>query len=256
MTLEQGAFVLIDYAVYSKDDQKLIDTTIADKAKEGNIYNENIKYEPELVIIGEGLIFKSLEEKIVNLSEGDSATIELPPEKAFGKRDPSKIRTVSARELTRRGIVPKVNEEVEINGQRAVVKSVGGGRVILDFNHPLAGKTLVYELKIVKVVKEPAEKVKELIYRWLKKVINRNEIRVRITKKTVTITLPHKSLLVENVAVVRRGIVRDIQKYFPEIEKIVFKEEYELSSKKKKTIQPAEQQQVKVSGQEDIQKTQ
>ena len=224
MAIRQGSFVLIEYTVYNKDDQKVIDTTLEEKAKEGGIFNENVKYEPELVIIGEGMLFKSLEEEVLKLKEGDTATIELPPEKAFGKRDPSKIKTISARELSRRGIIPRVNEEVEINGQHAIIRSVGGGRVILDFNHPLAGKTLVYELKIVKVLKEPSEKLRELVYRWLKRVISREDIRVRIREKTATINLPLRVLSVENVGIAIRGIIRDIQRHFPNIEKIIFRE--------------------------------
>ncbi|RLE66131.1 MAG: peptidylprolyl isomerase [Thermoprotei archaeon] len=231
MTLKKGAFILMEYTVYSKDDHKIIDTTVEEKAKEGGIFNENSKYEPELVIIGEGMLFKSLEEELVKLKEGETATIELPPEKAFGKRDPSKIRIISARELSRRGIIPRVNEEVEINGQRAIIRSVGGGRVTLDFNHPLAGKTLVYNIKIVKILKEPSEKLRELVYRWLKRALSRKDIKVRVREKVITIILPIRILSVENLGIAIRGIIRDIQRYFPNVEKIIFREEYEFPRK-------------------------
>ncbi len=249
MALKKGAFVLIEYTVYNKDDQKIIDTTVEEKAKEGGIYSENTKYEPELVIIGEGMMFKSLEEEIVKLKEGETATIELPPEKAFGKRDPAKIRIISARELSRRGIIPRVNEEVEINGQRAIIRSVGGGRVTLDFNHPLAGKTLIYDVKVVKVLKEPSEKLRELAYRWLKRALSRKDIRVRVREKVATITLPVRILSAENLGIAVRGIIRDIQKYFPNIEKVVLREEYEFPKKE------AEQKQEQAHSPKDTSKT-
>lgn len=226
MPLKEGDFVLVDYTVYDKESGKILDTTIEERAKEGGIYRGDVKYEPELVILGEGLLLKSVEEEIAKMEEGGEERVELPPEKAFGERDPSKIRVVPARELSRRGIVPRVNEEIELDGQRAVIRAVGGGRVILDFNHPLAGKTLVYELKVVKVVSAIEDKIRELAYRWYRKSIPREEIEVEIEGDCAVITLPQGHLAVEGAAVARRAIVRDVEKYIPEVSKVVFKEEY------------------------------
>ena len=226
MPLKEGDFALVDYTVYDKESGKMLDTTVEEKAKEGGIYRGDVKYEPELVILGEGLLLKSVEEEIAKMEEGEEKRVELPPEKAFGERDPSKIRVVPARELSRRGIVPRVNEEVEVDGQRAVIKAVGGGRVILDFNHPLAGKTLVYELKVVRVVGAVEDKIRELVYRWFRKSIPRDEIEVEVEGDTALITLPQGHLAIEGAAIARRAVVRDVEKYVPEISKVVFKEEY------------------------------
>jgi len=157
MPLSKGDYILLDYTIVSKDDGKVVETTNEDKAREAGIYSPDEVYEPRLVVIGETKLLQPLEEALVNLDEGQEVTIDVPPEKAFGQRDPGKVKVVSMREFYRYGKLPRVGDTVEINNQQARVIGISGGRVILDFNHPLAGKTLVITAKVVQKLGDDAE---------------------------------------------------------------------------------------------------
>ena len=73
------------------------------------------------------------------------ATVEISPEKGFGQRDPQKIKRVPIKQLYAKEINPVVGAQIEFQGKDATVRSIGAGRVLLDFNPPLAGKTLIYD---------------------------------------------------------------------------------------------------------------
>lgn len=167
MPFQKGDYVLLEYTVVDKDDNKVVETTVEDKAREAGIYRPDEVYEPRLIIIGETKLFEPLEQAIMNASEGQEITVEIPPDKAFGQRDPSKVRVISIREFYRYGKLPKVGDIVEVNNQQARVVSITGGRVTLDFNHPLAGKTLVITAKVVKKLETMEDKVKYIIKQYI-----------------------------------------------------------------------------------------
>lgn len=220
--MKKGDFILISYTASVKEDSKVISTNIEEEAKKAGLFEERRIYEPELVIVGKGWVLKGLDEELEKLEVGEEKVIEIPPEKAFGKRDPKKVRVVPARELSARGIIPRVNAEVEINGRRAIVRSVGGGRVVLDFNHPLAGKTIVYKVKVVKKLETIEEKIIELVHRWVPR-IERKQISVKlINSDTTEITFPEAILSQERLELIQRGIARDIQRYIPAIKNVRF----------------------------------
>jgi len=217
MAIEKGDFILIDYVAYVKETGQVIDLTIEEEAKKRKFYRKDGIYEPELLIVGEGWMPKGLEEALVGLEVGVEKNIELPPEKAFGPRDPSKVRIVPARELTRRGITPRVGELIELNGVPAVIRSVGGGRVQLDFNHPLAGKTLVYEVKIVKKLESIEDKALELLRRRLRRLKPEN-VKISFAKESgkLRVELPLEASLEEDFGYALLGYRRDVEKYLPE----------------------------------------
>ena len=158
MPFKKGDFLLIDYVARVSETGEVFDTTIEDVAKKEGIYKDGMLYEPMLVVVGEGWVLKALDESLLNLELGKKERIEIPPEKGFGKRDPSKIKLYSLRKLRAQGITPKVGMQIRVDGQLATVRTVGSGRVLLDFNPPLAGKTLIYEV----TVKKKLQTVREL----------------------------------------------------------------------------------------------
>ncbi|MEM4808652.1 MAG: FKBP-type peptidyl-prolyl cis-trans isomerase, partial [Candidatus Nezhaarchaeales archaeon] len=140
MPLQKGDFVLVDYVMRVKDTNEVIDLTVEEVAKKEKVYREDGVYEPALIILGEGWILKGVEEELYKMDVGESRVIEVPPDKGFGERDPNKVKVVNARELTRRGITPRVGARVELDDGVAIVRRAEGGRVVLDYNHPLAGR--------------------------------------------------------------------------------------------------------------------
>ncbi len=220
LKVEKGSFILVNYTAWVLNgEEKVIDTTIEEVARENNIFRENIVYEPELVIVGEGFILKPVEEALIGLEEGAEKEIILEPEQAFGVKDPKNIKVLSARELTRRGIIPRPGEEVEIGGKRGRIIRVGGGRVTIDFNHPYAGRKVKFNVKIEKILTEDSEKIKELFHRWFRG-ISRNDIEVTLKNNEVVLNLPPSILQYEGAYILANGFIRDVEKYFKDIKKV------------------------------------
>jgi len=92
MSFKEGDFILIDYVAKVKETGELIDTSKAEVAKEYKKFSEEKIYEPLLVIIGEHRVVEGLEEELKKMNVGEEKTLEIPPEKAYGKRDPSKVK--------------------------------------------------------------------------------------------------------------------------------------------------------------------
>ncbi len=229
MPVGRGDFVLIEYTLTVKDTGELVETTREDVARAKGVYDERERYGPRLVIVGEGRLVPGLEEALVGRDEGDEFEVTIPPEKAYGQRDPSKVKIYPRRLFERHGIVPEPGRSVEIDGQYAVIRQVTGGRVVVDFNHPLAGRTLHAKVKIVKVLRTVEEKVKHLILRRMR--LNEDEVEVTYSgsDKTVTVKLGPRALTIPEAQVVKRIVTEEIRRYLGrDVSTVRFVEEVRL----------------------------
>jgi FKBP-type peptidyl-prolyl cis-trans isomerase 2 len=227
MPFEKGDFILIDYMAKVKETGEVFDTTVEDVAKKEKLYKEGEIYEPKLIIVGEGWMLKAVDESLLNLELSKSAPVEVSPDKAFGPRDPEKVRLVPLRRLTAKGITPQLGVRVEFDGKLAVVRTIGAGRVQLDFNPPLAGKTLVYEVTVQKKLETQEEKISALIHRRIPAVdAAKFEFKVDEASKTIEVSMPEEAFYIEGVQIAKRGIATDLQKYFPEITAVKFVETF------------------------------
>jgi peptidylprolyl isomerase len=227
MPFEKGDFILIDYTAKVKETGEIFDTTVEDVAKKEKLYKEGDIYEPKLIAIGEGWVLKALDENLLNLELSKSAPVEISPDKAFGARDPEKVRLVPLRRLTAKGITPQLGLRVEFEGKLAVIRTLGAGRVQLDFNPPLAGKTLVYEVTVQKKLETQEEKIRSLIHRRIPAVdIAKFEFKVDEQSKAVEVNMPEEAFYIEGVQIAKRGIATDLQKYLPEVTAVRFVETF------------------------------
>jgi len=211
--------ILINYTTKIKETGEVIETTIEEVAKANKIYKEGAKYEPKLIAVGKGWILKALEEEIQKLNVGDKATIEVPPEKAFGNRNPSKIKVIPLRKF---GENVNVGDQVEYNGQVGTVISINSGRVQIDFNDKLAGKTLIYEVEIIKEITDLNEKVEKLIQRSIE---IQNPV-YKVDQGKVRIEIPEQYFLTDGLQYIKRAIANDILDIIPEISQVEFAEIY------------------------------
>ncbi len=233
MTLtNKGDFVLIDYSAKIKETNDVFDTSLAETAKQAKIFKENTIYEPMLVAIGESWVLKGLDEQLVGLEEGKKVTIEIPSEKAFGPRDPNKIKLVSLRKFKDQKFTPYPGLEVEVDGKPAVVRSVGAGRVQVDFNSPLAGRTLIYDIDVKQILTDEQQKVKALIHRRIPSV-DIKKFTVEINEDKIIISTPAEALALERLQLSKRGVVSDIQRYVQRMSEVVFIDKYVLKETKK-----------------------
>lgn len=225
MSIEKGDFLLVDYTGKVKETGEVFDTTVEEVAKEERLYKEGEIYEPKLIVVGEGWMLKALDEEFPNFEVEKTASVEIPPEKAFGSRDPEKVRMVPLRRLTAKGITPRLGMSLEFDGKLAVVRIVGSGRVQLDFNPPLAGKTLVYEVTVRKKLEAKIEKMTALVHRRIPGV-EIEKFKLKMGKTVATINVPEDAFYIEGLQLAKRGIAADIQNFFPEITTIKFLETF------------------------------
>lgn len=225
MTFEKGEFVLIDYVAKVKETGEVFDTTMEDVAKKERLYKEGEIYEPKLVVIGEGWVLKALDESLLNLELNKKESVEIPPDKAFGNRDPEKVRLVPLRRLTAKGITPQLGMRLEFDGKLAVVRTMGAGRVQLDFNPPLAGKTLLYEITVGKRIETKQERLDALIHRRIPS-FEAAKFVTKIKKTTVEIEVPEEGFYIEGLQAAKRGIAIDIEKFFTQIDTVRFIEKF------------------------------
>lgn len=217
-------FVLIDYVARVKDTGEVVETTLAEEAKKAGIFDAEKVYEPLLVIVGEGRVVRGLEDALKGIREGEEKEIEIPPEKAYGVRDPRKVKIIPLREFRKAKVDPVPGKIVEIGGALAVVRAVSGGRVQVDFNHPLAGKTLVYKVKVVKKIKDPVEKARALIRRRIKRV-PAEKFGVELQGGQIRIRVPEEALLLDDLQYAKLALAREFADYLG-VEKTVFVEEF------------------------------
>lgn len=153
-------FVEIEYTGKTKDDNLIFDTTDEKTAKDNNIHNENMAYGPVIICLGENQVLAGLDKNLEGKETEKEYTVELKPEEAFGKKDAKLIQLVQTSKFLKQNIQPMPGLQVNIDGMMAVIKSVSGGRTLVDFNHPLSGKEITYAVKVNKIITDDKEKLK------------------------------------------------------------------------------------------------
>lgn len=156
--ISEGDFIRISYTA-KLEDGTIVDTTDEEVAKEHGIFNENARYGDIFLIVGKGHVLPGLEEDIKGKEVGYKGTVEVPPEKAFGEYDPELKDTFSVNRFKDK---PEIGQRVRIGDRLGTVERIVGRRVIVDFNHPLAGKTIIFDYEIKEKLEKPEEKIKAL----------------------------------------------------------------------------------------------
>ena len=220
--IKEGDLVLVDYTIRVKENGELIETTIEEEAKKENAQAQG-PFEPRLIIPGRGFTLKAFEEQLIGMAPGEEKKFEIPPEKAFGPRDPSKIRVIPLRRLRDVEGPITIGSRIIVDGREGIVRSIGSGRVQVDFNPYLAGKTLDCYVKVVKILTEKSEKIKALIHYRIPDV-DVSKFKVRATKTTVTIQIPDEAMLLPAIQVAKKTLARDLMEYVDGIEKVTFTE--------------------------------
>jgi FKBP-type peptidyl-prolyl cis-trans isomerase SlyD len=121
---------------------------------EGSFTEASEGKDPIVYLHGYGNIVPGLENELRGKKAGDSFQARIAPEHAYGMRDESAVQRVPVKHLIRPGKL-EVGKAVAVNTnagpRRALVLKIGKFNVDLDLNHPLAGKTLVFDVRVVEV---------------------------------------------------------------------------------------------------------
>jgi len=141
------------------------------------------------IIIRPGFLLKGLEEALLEMNVNERKTIEMIPEKAFGERDPKLVRLIPTAEFKKHNTDPEPGMFFQADNMRGRVLSVSGGRVKVDFNNPLAGKTLVYDFEIKEKIENLEDKVR--IFFELYGITEKEKIKSKaINEKEIEIDIP------------------------------------------------------------------
>lgn len=222
MTFNKGSLVLIDYTAKVKDTEEIFDTTIEEDAKKHSIHEPNKKYQPKLVSIGEVSypVLKGLDEALAKTNVGDKLTVEVTPDKGFGERDSGKVRMIPIRKLGEDAEKVSVGDTIEVDNKRGIIRFIGSGRVQIDYNHRYAGKTILYDVNVVKSLDSPNDKVDGILKNRLP--LEDSKITFELKDKEVNITIPEEILRADGLQIMKHFIQLDIFKFVPSLDKVNF----------------------------------
>ncbi len=221
--VNKGDFIMVDMTGSSVETGEVFDTSSEETAQAVGLYEEGRTYGSRLVIVGDGYVLRGLDEKLPGTAFDEEVEIEIDPQDAFGERNPEDLETVPYRVLRSKGINPYVGAELEIDGRSAIVRSVGAGRVQVDYNHPLAGRNIVYKLKVVEHITDEKDIMRALHGRRFLG-IETKEFKLKKTKKKLRIGIPDQIFFGENIQIAKRGVALDLLRYFEDIEEIEYYE--------------------------------
>lgn len=161
--MKSGDFVAIDYVGRVKETGEIFDVTAEEIAKREKVYDEHVSYSPVNVVVDANFVIKGLDDALKDMKVGDKRTIVVEPENAFGPRNPNFVKPIPLSNFKNEKVDPAPGNYVSVNGIRGRVLSVDGGRIRVDFNHPLAGKKLEYDLEVKRELTDAREKVVAIV---------------------------------------------------------------------------------------------
>lgn len=215
-------------------DEDFIEIEFTGKIKDGEIFDSNIKEDlkkanldvgakPFVFCLGESMFLKAIDEFLVGKPDTPASyEIELSPERAFGKRNSELIQMVPLRMFKQHNITPSPGAMFNFDGRIAKILTLSGGRVLVDFNNPLAGKTIVYKIRVLRKIEDLNEKIRAFIE--------------FLFKKDLKFEIKDKKLLIQ----VEKPLVK-----FVEIFKDKFKDIFNLELEVKETKETKEVEELK-----------
>jgi len=136
-------------------DGDLVKVHYTGKLEDGTVFDSSKDREPLEVAMGKGRVIPGFEKGILGMAKGDNKTITLPPDEAYGQ-----VRNDLIIEVKKADIPDNIEPKVGLNLQmkqtggeviNLVVSEIGDETVTLDANHPLAGKTLIFDIEVVEI---------------------------------------------------------------------------------------------------------
>ena len=223
--MDNGSIVHVDYDLYNASNDKLIETTREEVAKEHDLHDENREYSPMITPVGDGRLIPGFESHLAGAEAGKDYEFDIEPTEAYGDRDQNKIETISQNVLLRSVRDPNtlaIGAPVEIGGRQGILQFMRAGRARIDYNPPLAGVTLRYNYQIVKVVEDRNEKVQTL----MKMNTGRDDFEIEFDGDDLTMTLPEEMAYDQNWAFTKFSLVTTLRENVG-VSKVIFREVHE-----------------------------
>ncbi|MFW6160559.1 MAG: FKBP-type peptidyl-prolyl cis-trans isomerase [Acidobacteriota bacterium] len=125
------------------------------RLESGEVFDSSRKKEPLQVTVGSGMVIQGFEEALIDMEPGEKKTATISPKNAYGEYD-EKLILKMPRERIPEDITPKEGMDLQLvnkDGQAlpVKVKEIEKDNIILDANHPLAGKKLVFDIEVLAI---------------------------------------------------------------------------------------------------------
>lgn len=161
----------------SKND--FVEIKFTGKVKDGDIFDTNIKEDAEkielklddkplIICVGQEMLIKGFDNALEGKKIGEKNTIELGQKDAFGPRRKELIKLIPKKLFTEKNVNPVAGMTLALDNNLVRIASVSGGRVLVDFNNPLAGKDIIYNFTIIRKIEDIKEKVNSITTFFLK----------------------------------------------------------------------------------------
>ena len=149
--VKTGNTIQVDYTG-KLETGTVFDTSVEEIAKEAGIYTKQRNYVPLTFKVGSGQLIKGFDEGVIGMKVGEEKTLTILPEKAYGEYDEARIQAVPLADLNL-SVKPEIGQTLSssMNGNQFKVIDVNETHVTLDSNHELAGKTLIFEIKLISI---------------------------------------------------------------------------------------------------------
>ncbi|MFX1445354.1 MAG: helix-hairpin-helix domain-containing protein [Promethearchaeota archaeon] len=221
--VEDGDFILVKITARTQNG-KVFQVSSVEDAKTAGIYDEKKEqqgfYTPEFVIVAKpGFLNEGLTETIKEMNYFQKKSVRIPPTKAFGKRDPQKIERIGIAKFRKlnNGKNPELGQEYvkqtqQGQAQRGTVIRITQGKVVVDYNHPLAGQSIDYNLEIIDKIEDFEEKIE---YFMTSKGIPKQNIadfKINYNKadNSIEFHIP-KMFMFQNLTYLKFGLAIDLQ---------------------------------------------
>lgn len=184
--IKKNDFIEIFFTGRITSTNEVFDTNIEADAKAANFKTKDIK--PSVLSVGHKMLPIGFDNDLEGKEVGKDYTLDLTPEQAFGKRNSQLVRMIPTKHFHEQKITPVRGMQLNLDGQLVKVLSSDRGRTLVDYNNPLAGKSVTYTYKISKIITDQKEKVFAL-----QNLLFRQIFEYEIEDKTITFTVPKEA---------------------------------------------------------------
>ncbi len=180
--INKNDFVMINFVGRIASTGQIFDLTDKEVAEKENIKGD-YNFSPVLVIAGSNYVLSAISDSLIGKNIGDKYNLDVKPKDGFGEFNKNLIKTYGISVFHSSNINPSVGDVVMLDNKMATVLSVNSGRVMVSYNHPLAGKELIYDISILSLVENSNDKCSAIFEHYSGKKPD----KVEINENTVSI---------------------------------------------------------------------
>ncbi len=198
MTVKDGDFIKVDYT--ESVDGQVLSTTNRDVAMNNDIYEDGVEYGPALIVVGSGDVVAGFKDELIGKEIGSSGSVEVPPEEAYGIRDPENVELIPLTKFKKER--PEIGMRVSVDGKMGTLTRIIGRKARIDYNHILADKIVKFDYTIVERIEDRQEKLENLI-----RIFAKIDLKAEILDDDVAeIESPWEMSYYKEWPMIRRGV--------------------------------------------------